>query len=362
LSLFHQKNLIERLKGMGAPENFVSTRLHKVNDFNTLRIDRDEYIIYPSIKKYHRLIPPIDWVADPHQNRSWVSLFHSLRFLGSLIYLGDTSDLVKAKFIALDWIRQNPIASDSLSQFAWAEKIVGDRVQVLAYLFRILLGRGELTDDELDEFLNSLIEHGQFLMDDSNYHFNQNHGLAQDIGLYVLGEYLSSLNESGLWREKALTRFIDGVSRQVSPMGVHLEHSPSYHFIVHNWIKSFYDMAKKYDRVESVRIMNILVSMEASAGWFVTPSGTVLPIGDSGGSAKPWVLNLSSQLEGGVVLDAGYGIYKKKSSYLMVRVAATIQRLTSRAMILRLFGMRTASLSLRKQVSMVMKMGLKETM
>lgn len=167
--------------------------------------------------------------------------------------------------------------------------------------------------------LKSLKEHVEFLSSDTNYHFGHNHGLAQDIGLYVCGIYLSFLPESTQWRAIALSRFLNGINNQYSKEGIHLEHSPGYHFIVLKWILKMEALVlhAKDPAAENLEVIkNKILSVSP---WLTTPDGLLLQIGDSKKTQiSESLLKENESTYGLKAFDAGYAIVREKSSYLFL--------------------------------------------
>ncbi|RUQ91059.1 heparinase II/III family protein [Legionella septentrionalis] len=312
------KALLTSLQGNKPNGNLLSGHIHKSTKELRNEFQNNRFLIYPTLGEFITLIPPINWHQDPFSNRSWSSLLHSLKFLGVGIQSQDTNLLRTCANIALDWIAQNSPRINKLPVFAWSDKIVGDRIQVLAYLFRILASESLLSVPQAETFLNSIREHADYLTSDKFYRVGHNHGLAQDVGLYVCSVYLSFLPEAQAWRNTAFTRFLTGIKSQYSPEGIHLEHSPGYHFLVSKWIFKMLDLAKHANEPRLPELEEFKNKVASISPWLVTPQGFFLHVGDSKKSRPPAWLSPENAAYGLQAFLAGYGIYKDESTYLFL--------------------------------------------
>ena len=161
----------------------------------------------------------IDWLADPHRNRSWSMNLHALRWMGRLVVeyerTGGRAHLDRAAAVAADWVRANPRGGRGVSPWAWAEHPVALRAPALAAL------AAYLTDRWLAE---SLAEHGETLADPALYREGHNHGLDQDIGLLLVGHRLGH----AAWTDLAVRRMAASAELAIDPQGVLHEQAPRY--------------------------------------------------------------------------------------------------------------------------------------
>src|SRR4051794_1701396 len=213
---------------------------------------------------------PIDWTQDPFSARSWRFELHTLQWLDPRV------DLAVCRDVALDWIAHNP-RDASESEFAWYDMAVGKRAPKIAYIARAAAAEGMLDDAQAAVFLNSIREHGDWLVDDANYQFGHNHGLFEDEGLLSLSDYASVLPEAETWRAHAFQRFEASLRETVDWRdALHLEHSPGYHFTIINMIRR---VAEISELPSSLR--DLLARMEETARWLVAPNGRLPQIGDT---------------------------------------------------------------------------------
>ncbi len=286
--------------------------------------ERGLFVVFPSIAERTLLVPPIDWTQDPFASPSWCAQLHTLRFLDVLLsryrHEDDLQALRFACEIAFDWIATNRRGAQGLSDMAWSDKVAGDRAPFFGYLLRAAAVEGLLSDEELLVLFAAVLDHARFLYDDSTYTASSNHGLYQDVGLVLLGAYIDFLPQAAGWRQRGIERFQETLTRHVAGdgEGVHLEHSPAYHWLMVGLVRRFRDLADLSDE----RLLEMLEELEEAAGWLVLPDGSTPPLGDSDMiPAPPWAQE-SARLCHGMRFFAQAGIASVRTSDSMLVVSA----------------------------------------
>jgi heparinase II/III-like protein len=279
------------------------------------------YIVFPGIVEPTVLVPPIDWLQDPFQSRSWRAQLHTLRLLDVLFQMyrkdGELDALKRARDIVLDWIAQNPHGKTGVSEYAWWDKVVGDRAPYFAYLLNASCQSAILSREQATTLLRSLVEHADYLADDRNYTHQTNHGLFQDAGLLLLARYLSPLKESQGWRAHGLARFLETIRRHTNvEEGVHLEHSPEYQNLTINLLGKVQELAE----IDDPWLGELLERMRDAGRWFVLPDGMVAPIGDSDRVPAPkWAREGAEAQTGlGAFPSSGWAVVKAGGASLIV--------------------------------------------
>jgi uncharacterized heparinase superfamily protein len=187
------------------------------------------------------LEPPIDWRQDPHGSRSWRYELHTLTWLKEALArhaaARDAEALAVARDVVLDWVRAHRGAEGGggaeQSEFAWYDMAVGLRAPYLACVLRACLAEEMLEDEDAELLLEAAERHGAELTDGRGYAADNNHGLFQDEGLYLLARLLPTLPAAPAWRELAATRLEATLAATVEPgEGAHLEHSAAYQLAI----------------------------------------------------------------------------------------------------------------------------------
>lgn len=274
----------------------------------------------PGLDPGFRLTLPVDWTADPYDNRSWRYRLHTFEFADVLCQIyrddGDQRALRTACAIALDWVRSNPRNRSGISEFAWYDMAVGIRAAYFSFLLRAGSSAGVLSDEDAADLFHSVLEHADFLVDDDNYAHGHNHGLFQDEGLLLVAGYLRFLPEAEDWRARARGRALDTLRSTIDfEEGVHLEHSSAYQYAIVNMLH------RLIRRDEALRreLDALVRRMELSTGWFVTPDNQVPPIGDSSVRPAPnWARQAAEKAVGlRGFLRTGFGVVREAGCYLV---------------------------------------------
>ncbi len=260
------------------------------------------------IERKTRLEPPVNWDKDPYDSRSWTARLHSWTWIDILLkaYVedGNRQALARARGLALDWIKRNPRGP----RLPWSDKVTGDRAGYLAYATRAAACEGKLSDSQAARLLDAARQHGAYLTNDRNYS-PSNHGLFMDAGLILLGDYLSFLGPADRWQDHAWARTTRAYRKAVQwREGVHLEHSPHYHYVVYKILDTLLDVAREPDD----ELLALRDRMRAIGGWFAMADGLMLQFGDTPREPAPeWAKEGGRGLRGiSPTRRSGYAVVK----------------------------------------------------
>jgi Heparinase II/III-like protein/Heparinase II/III N-terminus len=270
-----------------------------------------------------RLATPIDWLQDPHESRTWRYELHTLTWLKEALARhaagGDVETLTVARDVTLDWARSHLRAEEEQSEFAWYDMAVGLRAPYVGYVLRACLGEEMLGEEDAELLLAAAERHGAELADGGNYAGENNHGLFQDEGLYLLARLLPALPAAAAWRELALTRMKATLRATVSfEDGAHLEHSPAYQLAILDLV------ARLAANVSELpELGGLLDRMRRTAAWQVTPTGRLAQLGDTDDLPAPgWARDTAANLRGiNALFEAGQAFVRDGDSYLAVSAA-----------------------------------------
>lgn len=270
-----------------------------------------------------RLKPPIDWLQDPQESRTWRYELHTLTWLKEALARHaasrDTETLAVARDVLLDWAHAHLRSEGEQSEFAWYDMAVGLRAPYIGYALRACLAEEMLDDESTALLLEAAERHGAELARGERYAAGNNHGLFQDEGLYLLASQLPVLPAATAWRELALTRMKATLHATVSfEDGAHLEHSPAYQLAILDLVGRL--AANVSDLPE---LGSLLDRMRRTAGWQVTPAGRIAQLGDSDDLPAPaWAREAAAGLRGMNALpEAGQAYVRQDDSYLAVSAA-----------------------------------------
>lgn len=223
---------------------------------------------------------PLDWGADPFGDRNWQFMLHAWRMNDTRFQAyfdsKDVSHLHAAVAIAEDWYRFH-VEQGRKARFSWDDMATGLRASQLALLLDRIYS-GELTvEDGTRAHLEELADiHARRLHKEDAIAAN-NRGLFQLVGLDLLCTVAAERPACDGAKDFARTMYDKLLKTSYSDEGVHLEHSPSYHFVADTLLASG-PKRRWPDLTEPV-----LAKAQAIEPWLVFPDGFIARIGDSGG-------------------------------------------------------------------------------
>lgn len=236
---------------------------------------------------------PVDWgMSVP--NRTWLTLFHALEMIQDLVAAyrqsGEAKFLEFGLSVIVDWVRSNPPTA-SRGGRAWHEGTVAKRVINLAYFLNAFLRSSCATEGAARTLRRVVDQHCEFLMGESTYRPEGNHGLRQDYALLSIALQFPDLPGAASWEASALRRIRERQLSMVCPQdGVYLEHSTDYHFLAMNLYLAVAKLFIGAHRQVPDFLVTTVARMLRFAAYVVQPNGLVPPIGDSEGRVAADVL------------------------------------------------------------------------
>ncbi|MGL4521591.1 MAG: heparinase II/III domain-containing protein, partial [Bacilli bacterium] len=294
---------------------------------------------------------PMDWRTNPFpNNNSYPTYLHSLNMISFLAsgYENNPNPayLQLGKKIILDWQSQNVPVAKAKHKYAWYDATVANRTIALNH-FWYVYAKVWPRDVQFNKTMEKLLSlHAMELYKDANYSFNDNHGIYQDRALLTISYFWPQLDTNLRYRTRAMERILDQLKFQVSPTGVHREHSPSYQNLVIQLFKSIRNYLALFGTKEP-KLDSAIYNMESVYAQFITPTFKLPPIGDSNHSdlrtldargydknSHPYYKYILSLGKDGTAppldfadIDGGYVIWRDwwnepKSSYFLLTTAA----------------------------------------
>ncbi|WP_240196846.1 heparinase II/III family protein [Nonomuraea lactucae] len=220
----------------------------------------------------------IDWDASPYRNRSWEFVFHSLRWMGTLVVTyentGDEHYLTRAKEIAKDWVANNRRGARGTKPYVWKDHPVSLRSQALVCL-SMHVKDGWLKD--------SLTEHARLLSDPRLYKKGHNHGIDQDIALMSIGCRYGRKDWAGL----ATRRLTGTVKLDIDSQGALMEQAPRYAVYVYGRLQVAMANMKDCRRGVPGEISRRAGALKDFIAHSTMPNGYMVPIGDGSAETEP---------------------------------------------------------------------------
>jgi hypothetical protein len=224
---------------------------------------------------------PIDWGANPFKDSDWRYQLNAWRLIEpNLQEYEETRDekYIKAIFPYLqDWYTFNVIEK-KINLYKWYDAAAGLRAMKLAYL-QLVEKRDKIKYSELEnKIIQDLTEeHIEFLTDSANI-AQSNHAFFQIHGAMALFRILEENEASRKYIDIARKLFITSLKKQFGLEGMHLEHSPAYHFFVYELVAKFMKTGW-YKDIPSVNKLEKKIL--DNAPWLVDANGSVIEVGDS---------------------------------------------------------------------------------
>ena len=233
-----------------------------------------------------QLEPPIDWEHLVSVDRSWNFHLNAWLPLDSILIEHSRSSMPRhlsfALALAVDWIEQNPypppdVESD-VEDFGWYDMAVGLRVYRLAYMLDAGCRSPFVPAEQIGQLWGALIDHFDYLADDDNIRFHNNHGLYQATGQLAAASRLSAFPVISQLRAQAVARLERMFSEHFSSEDVHLEHSPDYHRLVTNLVSGIASSGLLDDYPSlSARVERF----EEVLAWMILPNLRLANLGDT---------------------------------------------------------------------------------
>jgi uncharacterized heparinase superfamily protein len=210
-----------------------------------------------------------------------LSRFQHLNILGQAYIL--TKDNKYAEEFTnqiTDWIRANPIGFG----VNWSCTMdVAIRAANWLIGMEYFIDGGMLSQNFLNEFYNSIYEHGKFIRANLECYSGAitNHYLADITGLFFISVYCSFFKESKKWQEFALKELTSEIERQVYPDGCDYEASTTYHLLVLELFFYALLLCERAGMSLSDSYKTKVKKMFESVLYYAKPDGMVPQIGDN---------------------------------------------------------------------------------
>ena len=225
---------------------------------------------------------PIDWSHLRTTDRSWNYQLNAWRPLQAVLKRHSntlqTTYLSFALTVAEDWVRQHPYSDGeshtSGEDFSWYDMAVGRRIPQLAYILDAACRDRSIETSRLKPLWHSLLGHFDYLLDDRNIVFRNNHGFYQAVGQFFAAIRVSHFEPISVFQAQSIDRIIRMIDRHFSSEGVHLEHSPEYHYSLTGVISTL-------AQAEFPALQMRLKQMNDALAWMILPNRRLLNIGDS---------------------------------------------------------------------------------
>ncbi len=227
---------------------------------------------------------PLDWGADPYNDRNWRYQLNAWRMtdpiLNEYFKTKDPALIEEALEFAEDWYHYHFIEKKS-HPFSWYDMAAGIRaIRIAFFLDMIQRGIIHINEERKKNIISLADIHISKLKEDKFINIS-NHGLFQVAGLNLLCQIASSRPACANTKDFIERKFKEIISGQFTEQGVHTENSPSYHFFV---LEDILIQLKALEGISNVE--SIIKKAKSISPWLVFPNKKVVRVGDSGGNKK----------------------------------------------------------------------------
>lgn len=235
--------------------------------------------------------PPINFDDQPRPHacdlHSWEPVGYALR---AAEVFNDRRYFELACGVIFDWLDRywQPVSAqtdeahlDRLiaddSTFAWYDMAVGRRIFRLAYVLEVLARTPDSDESQLERLWQALQFHHAILSREHFFRANSNHGFFQALGQYAAAKRFFHMPESAQQFALARERLLRLLDAHFSDEGVHLEHSPGYHYGLMTALIG----GRASGVLTEIEISQRIDAIEEVLAWMIAPDGKIVAIGDT---------------------------------------------------------------------------------
>ena len=226
----------------------------------------------------------LDWSENPYDDHTWQFYYNSLRMVSYLVNAyelrGDSVYLERAQWFIESWAEHNPSRWHQATHKAWADHSTANRITTFIYFWDYYRNSDIFEDEFANKFLNVLRMHGEYTAKSWYYTWESNHGIFQDLALMQLAVLFPNFEDSDEWFETSISRLTYHLETDVTPSGVHKEHSTGYHYIVMLLFMTISEFNLYYD-IDNDELDATIYKMQEYLVHIAKPDGTIPVVGDS---------------------------------------------------------------------------------
>ena len=208
--------------------------------------------------------------------------FHALKWVIDLLdgyeIAGDQIYLDRSKELVGKWISE--CLYTETWPHVWDDHGTALRALALCRLWAVLRAT-EPDPSFIRQLLDAILRHAEKLSRKTFYRPGHNHGVTQAYALMAIGLFFAAYSPAKRWAKLGRLRLERQMAQNVSSEGLHLEHSPYYHFYVFRQFYYAFCMAKAYDFPFSDAFQQRLLAMVRTGFDLVKPNQKLATLGDT---------------------------------------------------------------------------------
>lgn len=228
---------------------------------------------------------PIDWEANPFENKNWAWKFQNLQWLKPYIQEESKEGLILAGFVISDWFEKR-VLQKSPWRWTWEDYALAKRFNILTRFIFVYIDEFAVLDAKvLENTFKAILTHICALASNKYYpkRIPYNHAISMDIAL--LDNILKFKNLEG--REEVFNlaeqRILEQFRHSFTSEGIHVENSPAYQLFCTNMLKRVKNIYQSQDMdFSALKSLHDLYKMaRANLAYMVHPNFTFAQFGDT---------------------------------------------------------------------------------
>lgn len=240
----------------------------------------------PGMNESFSIKPPVNWDYWPNRSVNYhLHSFDPLEILSGYNGRHEQRIIDVSLCFMLDWINNHledyqggVYRKPKVESFAWYDMAVGLRIQKIAFLLDIVSRQQNIPDETVRALWHTLLKHIEYLDVEENLNYRNNHGLYQLAGQLTATRRFKWINEIAEANGRAQIRLNKIISDQFTSEGIHREHSPAYHRILTNTMKTLVDLNIT---CSNYQLADLYSKCSSALDLMYMPDGGLLPFGDT---------------------------------------------------------------------------------
>jgi hypothetical protein len=258
---------------------------------------------------------PIQWDADPFNDRNWRMSLNAGRPADNCMKEYETTskpEFYRCAFdIFKDW-HDFHIVQKKSNKFGWYDMSSAYRADRISKLLDWASQNNLLTQDEIKMLIQLAYLHIDYLMNPKNLNPG-NHGVFQLASLERLCKvtpYIFACEKAHRWTRDMIEVL---TKDQFGPDGLHLEHSPGYHFFM---VQVYNNLIQEDVFPLSEESKSLFEKAKSSRPWLISPGGTLPSIGDTDNDSKAELKDDAPDTTFKLFRSGGLGVVRTPESQL----------------------------------------------
>jgi hypothetical protein len=223
---------------------------------------------------------PVDWKANPKQDRTWQLYFSYLDWVRCYLQSDDIDTALTGLKVVWDFLSNNLDYPPKNGEFIFDDMAVGFRLELLVYALEKYQSM-DISDERFyHRLLSGILSHIAFMSSLKEYICYHNHGIFIDQSLMYSSDKIDGLLIKDEITDLAFRRCTEQFLFCFTEDGVHKEHTPSYHILMTSKLEKLISFAVEKHMELPGKLQNIFIEANDFSRYLFRPNGLLPPIGD----------------------------------------------------------------------------------